>query len=61
MELVYGLKFNTLKLFLLGLVVGILSATNFFYTWCYVSLPMAIFTTILSIIILSGISLKLLK
>lgn len=61
MDLILGLPSKTLKLFIGGLVVGISSATNFFYTWCYVSLPMAIFTTTLMLVTFSGLGLKLLK
>lgn len=53
MEITYKNNLSIIKIYIIGLVVGLISATNFFYTWCYVSLPVATFTTIL---LLGGLS-----
>jgi hypothetical protein len=61
MDITYKNNLSIVKIYTIGLVVGLVSATNFFYTWCYVSLPVATFTTILLLIGLSKLSSFLIK
>ena len=61
MEITQKNNLNIIKIYIIGLVVGLVSATNFFYTWCYISLPVATITTIFLVTLLSKLSSYLIR
>ena len=61
MEITQKNNLNIIKIYIIGLVVGLVSATNFFYTWCYISLPIATITTIFLVTLLSKLSSYLIR